>query len=219
MIMAVIMTEATVAACTDGAEEAKATPRMTERCLLTHGVTLAAVAAFRGHAEQAAIVEPAKKNRLGLQSFGPQRCPKRVTAMKTSMIEPSKPVSSLRATVATVTRSRPRNLARSCQACREEETMLSVNKVILMGVLADRPLVREIEGGAMMVGLSVVTSRGWHDDSHEQTDDKEWHRVVITHPDLAGYAESPSRKGRSGLSRRRAADDVLARCHLQSPVS
>ena len=68
--------------------------------------------------------------------------------------------------------------------------MLSVNKVILMGVLADRPLVREIEGGAMMVGLSVVTSRGWHDDSHEQTDDKEWHRVVITHPDLAGYAES-----------------------------
>jgi single stranded DNA-binding protein len=74
--------------------------------------------------------------------------------------------------------------------CREEETMLSVNKVILMGILADRPIVREIEGGGMMVGLSVVTSRGWHDNSHNQTDDREWHRVVITHPDLAGYAET-----------------------------
>lgn len=110
--------------------------------------------------------------------------------MKTRMIEPSKPVSSLRATVATVTRFRPRKLARSCQACGEEETMLSVNKVILMGVLADRPLIREIDGGAMMVGLSVVTSRGWLDDSHEPADDREWHRVVITHPGLAGFAES-----------------------------
>lgn len=68
--------------------------------------------------------------------------------------------------------------------------MLSVNKVILMGVVADLPLVREIEGGGMMVGLSVVTNRGWHEDCSDPTDDKEWHRVVITHPDLAGYAET-----------------------------
>ncbi|MEM8948778.1 MAG: hypothetical protein AAGC99_05540 [Pseudomonadota bacterium] len=38
--------------------------------------------------------------------------------------------------------------------------MLSVNKVILMGVLADQPVVRK-HGDRKIVGLSVFTIRPW----------------------------------------------------------
>ena len=72
--------------------------------------------------------------------------------------------------------------------------MLSVNKVILMGVLADRPVVRHIEGDQKLAGLSVFTMRRWRDADGGLQDDKEWHRVVITHPDLISYAETHLQK-------------------------
>ena len=67
--------------------------------------------------------------------------------------------------------------------------MLSVNKVILMGVLADQPVVRE-HGDCKIVGLSVFTIRPWTQEAEKQALDREWHRVVITHPDLVAYAEN-----------------------------
>ena len=69
-------------------------------------------------------------------------------------------------------------------------TMLPVNKVILMGVLADRPAVREVEGDSQMVGLSVLTGRRLRDATDRQQADKQWHRMVITQPDLVDYAET-----------------------------
>ena len=67
--------------------------------------------------------------------------------------------------------------------------MLSVNKVILMGVLADQPVVRK-HGDRKIVGLSVFTIRPWGQDGRGSALDKEWHRIVITHPDLAAYAQA-----------------------------
>ena len=67
--------------------------------------------------------------------------------------------------------------------------MLSVNKVILMGVLADQPVVRE-HGDCKIVGLSVFTIRPWSQEGKKPALGKEWHRVVITHPDLVAYAEN-----------------------------
>ena len=71
--------------------------------------------------------------------------------------------------------------------------MLSVNKVILMGVLADQPIVRQ-RGDRKIVGLSVFTIRPWSQEGRGPALDKEWHRVVITHPDLVTYAETSLRK-------------------------
>ena len=72
--------------------------------------------------------------------------------------------------------------------------MLSVNKVILMGVVADEPVIRDIENDRKMVGLSVFTTRRWADASNDQQENKEWHRIVITDPDLAEYAAAHLRK-------------------------
>ena len=68
--------------------------------------------------------------------------------------------------------------------------MLSVNKVILMGVVADEPVIRDIESDRKMAGLSVFTMRRWPDATGGHRGSKEWHRIVITDPDLAAYAEA-----------------------------
>lgn len=69
--------------------------------------------------------------------------------------------------------------------------MLSVNKVILIGTLADEPVVRDVEGECKMVGLSLFTLRRCYDaSSGERQEDKEWHQVVIVDERLTGYAET-----------------------------
>lgn len=72
---------------------------------------------------------------------------------------------------------------------------LSLNKVVLAGTLADAPMIREIEGGGKMVGLSIVTTRQWCDvaDGDERRD-QEWHRVLIVHEGLAAFAEAHLRR-------------------------
>jgi single stranded DNA-binding protein len=68
---------------------------------------------------------------------------------------------------------------------------LSLNKVILAGTLADKPVVREIEGGQKMVGLSIVTEHHWCDaKSGKKQQSQEWHRIVIIHEPLAAFAEA-----------------------------
>ncbi len=67
--------------------------------------------------------------------------------------------------------------------------MISINKVILIGVLADRPVTRNLEDDQRAIGLSVFTTRRWCDASDGQQESREWHRIVITNPDLAVYAE------------------------------
>ena len=68
---------------------------------------------------------------------------------------------------------------------------LSLNKVILAGTLADKPVINEIEGGQKMVGLSIVTTRHWCDGkTGQEQEDQEWHRVVIIFEPLAAFAEA-----------------------------
>ena len=67
----------------------------------------------------------------------------------------------------------------------------SLNKVTLAGTLADKPMIRKIEGDQKMVGLSIITTRRWRDayDDEEQQS-QEWHRVLVLHEDLAAFAEA-----------------------------
>jgi single-strand DNA-binding protein len=68
---------------------------------------------------------------------------------------------------------------------------MSLNKVMLIGCLDDKPQVREVEGGQKMVGLSVVTTRHGQDaETSEQRQGREWHRVVIIDERLAAFAET-----------------------------
>lgn len=73
--------------------------------------------------------------------------------------------------------------------------MLSVNKVMLIGILADNPVIRDIEDDRKVVGLSVVTLRRRSDVTDNHLGSKEWHRIVITDPELAAYAEAHLVKG------------------------
>ena len=71
---------------------------------------------------------------------------------------------------------------------------MSMNKVILVGILAEKPVIRRGEGGQKMAGLSVVTRRHWHDaETGEVRDGREWHRVVIFDQHLADFAEAKLR--------------------------
>ncbi len=68
---------------------------------------------------------------------------------------------------------------------------MSLNKVMLIGSLDDKPQVREVEGGQKMVGLSVVTTRHGQDtEAGQKGEGREWHRVVIIDRGLAAFAEA-----------------------------
>jgi single-strand DNA-binding protein len=71
----------------------------------------------------------------------------------------------------------------------------SVNKVILVGNLGRDPEVRYTQSNHKIVHLSVATSERWKDQSGEQQERTEWHRVVIFHERLAEIAERYLRKG------------------------
>jgi len=67
----------------------------------------------------------------------------------------------------------------------------SLNKVTLAGTLADKPMIRKIEGDQKMVGLSIVTTCRWCDTIREaKQTSQEWHRVLVIHEDLAAFAET-----------------------------
>ncbi len=67
---------------------------------------------------------------------------------------------------------------------------MSLNKVMLIGRLDDKPRIQETEGGGNSVGLSVVTTmRHWLDvETGEEREGREWHRVVVVEPRLAAFA-------------------------------
>ena len=72
---------------------------------------------------------------------------------------------------------------------------MSLNKVMLIGRIDDKPQIREIEGGSKAVGLSIVTTR--HDgdaDVGEEWTSREWHRVVIIEKRLVAFAEAHLRQ-------------------------
>lgn len=64
-------------------------------------------------------------------------------------------------------------------------------KVMVIGTLADKPIIRHMESDRKLVGLSVYTVRLWCDaETGREQRKKEWHRVVITNQRLVSYAEN-----------------------------
>ena len=72
----------------------------------------------------------------------------------------------------------------------------SVNKAILVGNLCRDPEVRTTQAGGKIVNLTVATSERWKDQqSGEQKERTEYHRVVIFNERIADVAEKYCRKG------------------------
>jgi single-strand DNA-binding protein len=55
---------------------------------------------------------------------------------------------------------------------------MSFNKVILIGRLGDDPELRNTQSGTAVCNMSLATNRTWRDQSNEQQEETEWHRVV-----------------------------------------
>lgn len=56
---------------------------------------------------------------------------------------------------------------------------MSVNKVILIGRLGQKPEVRNTPGGASVANFSVATNENWMDKNNQKQERTEWHRVVV----------------------------------------
>ncbi|MBL8986561.1 MAG: single-stranded DNA-binding protein [Gemmatimonadales bacterium] len=74
----------------------------------------------------------------------------------------------------------------------------SLNKVTLIGNLGADPEVRSTNNGGRVATLSVATSRRWKNQSGENQEKTEWHRVVLWNnkgSNLADIAERYCKKG------------------------
>jgi single-strand DNA-binding protein len=74
----------------------------------------------------------------------------------------------------------------------------SLNKVILIGNLGADPEVRSTSNGSRVATLSLATSRRWKNQSGEQQEKTEWHRVILWNnkgSSLADLAERYCKKG------------------------
>jgi single-strand DNA-binding protein len=74
----------------------------------------------------------------------------------------------------------------------------SLNKVTLIGNLGADPEVRSTSNGSRVATLSLATSRRWKNQSGEQQEKTEWHRVILWNnkgSSLADLAEKYCKKG------------------------
>ena len=72
----------------------------------------------------------------------------------------------------------------------------SVNKVILVGNLGNKPEIRTMQNGSKIANLSIATSETWKDRSTGERKEKtEWHNVVIFNEALAGVVERYVKQG------------------------
>ena len=74
----------------------------------------------------------------------------------------------------------------------------SLNKVTLIGNLGADPEVRSTSNGSRVATLSIATSRRWKNQSGENQEKTEWHRVVLWNTkfsNLADIAERYCKKG------------------------
>ena len=72
----------------------------------------------------------------------------------------------------------------------------SINKVILVGNLGDKPEIKTMQSGDRVANFSIATSENWKDKaSGERKERTEWHAVSIMNDPLAKIAEQYLRKG------------------------
>ncbi len=56
---------------------------------------------------------------------------------------------------------------------------MSVNKVILVGRLGQKPELRNTPGGAAVANFSIATNENWMDRNNQKQERTEWHRIVV----------------------------------------
>ncbi|MFB6263900.1 MAG: single-stranded DNA-binding protein [Bradymonadaceae bacterium] len=56
---------------------------------------------------------------------------------------------------------------------------MSVNKAILIGNLGADPEKRSTQSGTTVTNFRIATNREWTDNSGEQRQETEWHRIVV----------------------------------------
>jgi len=56
---------------------------------------------------------------------------------------------------------------------------MSVNKAIIVGNLGGDPEVRNTQSGTSVANFRVASNRTWTDDTGEQQQETEWHRIVV----------------------------------------
>ena len=71
-----------------------------------------------------------------------------------------------------------------------------LNKVQIIGNLGRDPEVRHTNDGRAIANITVATSEKWKDQSGQQQEKTEWHRIVMFGP-LAEVAEKYMKKGDS----------------------
>jgi len=72
----------------------------------------------------------------------------------------------------------------------------SVNKVILVGNLGDKPEIRTMQNGGRVANFSLATSENWKDrNTGERQERTQWHRVVVFNDAIANVCENYLQKG------------------------
>jgi single-strand DNA-binding protein len=71
-----------------------------------------------------------------------------------------------------------------------------LNKVILIGNLAQDPDIRQTSDGRELANFSLATTEYWKDkNTGEKKDKTEWHRVVVFSQGLVGIVKNYVKKG------------------------
>lgn len=67
---------------------------------------------------------------------------------------------------------------------------MSLNKVMLIGVLGKDPIIKDTSFGSKLAGFSMATSERWTDKStNERKEKTEWHNVVVYSQPLVNIIE------------------------------
>ena len=61
----------------------------------------------------------------------------------------------------------------------QKENFMSVNKVIVLGHLGQKPELKYTPSGMAVCNFSVATNENWTDKSGQKQDRTEWHRIVV----------------------------------------
>lgn len=66
---------------------------------------------------------------------------------------------------------------------------MTINKVILVGRLAAKPEIKQLQTGDPVANFSLATNERWKDKNGEKKEKTEWHRVVVFNKGLCKLLE------------------------------
>lgn len=76
----------------------------------------------------------------------------------------------------------------------------SINRIVLVGHMGEKPEVRTTNAGAKMVRFNLATTRKWKKKNGDPQEKTEWHRIIAWNGAIgAPFADIVTRYGRKGL--------------------